>query len=63
MSDASENEGRDLYALTCDGEHVISRIPLGIMIGYVDDNAADNDTVQYNGNEWSGVEWRRLRNR
>ena len=52
-SDYSEN-----YAVTRNGEHVISRVHLASALDYVLDLAADDDLVLSVGGEWTGRTFR-----
>lgn len=54
-----EDNTGELYAVTKDGEHEISRVTLTSALHYVRDLCAADDLVQYNGNESTGYKWRK----
>jgi hypothetical protein len=57
-SDDSEN-----YAVTRNGEHVISRVHLSSALDYVCDLAADDDQVLSIGGDWTGRTFRNINRR
>ena len=54
-----EDNSGELFALTRNGEHVISRVTLRDAIRYTRGNLEDGDRVLYNGYEFTSVDWRR----